>query len=438
LHTIELEIARMGAAGDGTASAPDGRAIHVPFTLPGERITATWNGGPRAHYDAILTPSSDRVTPPCPHFGVCGGCAVQHWADAPYADWKSGLVRQALLRAGFADPTLAPLARTPPGARRRMDFAVQRSADGVRLGLHQANSSMIADLEVCPVLHPTLAALIPALRQLMTSLTGLRKAADLAANLLPNGADLLIRADAPASAADRMKLAAFAEQHAIARIAWAVGAGPSENAAQLRPPAIQFAGATVLPPPGAFLQASPQGEAAIQAAVLAGLPPKMPARGLILELYAGIGTLSFPLAARGRVRAYEGNTEAVAALRRAAGGTRVEPVHRDLTRQPLQPAELKGAACVVLDPPFGGAPAQMAILAASGLPIVYVSCSPAALSRDAAILAQSGYTIAAATPIDQFLWSAQVEAVCVFTRGSTSGRAARGPDHRGHAGSANG
>jgi 23S rRNA (uracil1939-C5)-methyltransferase len=361
---------------------------------------------------------------------------VQHWADGPYAAWKSGLVRQALVRAGFADPVLAPLARTPPGARRRMDVAVQRSADGVRLGLHQANSALIADLEVCPVLHPALAGLLAPLRALMPALSGFRKAADLAANLLPNGVDLLIRADAAASAADRVKLAAFADKHGIARIAWSIGAGAIENAAQLRQPMIAFAGTQVAAPAGAFLQASPEGEKAIQDAVLAGLPPKMPARGLILELYAGIGTLSFPLATRGRVRAYEGSADAASALRRAAGGGRVEAIHRDLTRQPLQPAELKNAACVVLDPPFGGAPAQMANLAASGLPIIYVSCSPAALTRDAATLAQAGYTLAAATPIDQFLWSAQVEAVCVFTRAPIAGRAKRGPDHRGHGGSA--
>ncbi len=428
----------MGAAGDGTALGPAGDAIHVPFTLPGERVLAGWQGGPRAVYDQILTASPDRVTPPCPHFGVCGGCVVQHWADAPYATWKSALVRQALRRAGFEDPALAPLARTPPGARRRMDFAVQRSADGVRLGLHQAHSALVADLEVCPVLHPDLSGLIAPLRALMPGLAGFRKSADLAANLLPNGVDLLIRADAPATASDRMKLAAFAQAQGIARIAWAVGAAPAENAALLRPPAIAFGGATITPPPGAFLQASAQGEAAIQAAVLAGLPPKMPARGLILELYAGIGTLSFPLAARGRVRAFEGNGDAVAALRRAAGGTRVEAVQRDLTRQPLQLAELKQAACVVLDPPFGGAAAQMPTLAASGLPIIYVSCSPASLARDAALLAAAGYVLQAATPIDQFLWSAQVEAVCVFTPGSTGGRAARAPGRPGRAASANG
>jgi 23S rRNA (uracil1939-C5)-methyltransferase len=406
----------MGSAGDGTASAPSGAAIHVPFTLPGERVLANWDGGARAQYDAIVSASPDRVSPPCPHFGVCGGCALQHWADAPYAAWKTSLVRQALVRAGFENPSLADLVRTPPGARRRMDFAVQRSADGVRLGLHQAHAKTIADLEICPVLRPELAALLAPLRGMLPSLAGLRKSADLLAAVLPNGIDLLIRADAAATAADRARLAGFAAALGIARIAWAVGAGPAENAVLLHPPTIEFAGVQVTPPAGAFLQASAEGEAAITRSVLAGVPAKRSGRALVIELYAGIGTLSFPLGGEARVRAFEGNMAAAAALRRAAGGTRVEAVTRDLARQPLQQAELKDAVAVVLDPPFAGAAAQMPALAASGLPVIYVSCNPAALARDAAVLARAGYQMLAATPIDQFLWSAQVEAVCVFAR----------------------
>ncbi len=413
---LKLHIDRMGAAGDGATLGPDGQALHVAFTLPGEDIRARLQRGTRAVCSAILAPSPNRVAPPCPHFGACGGCALQHWADASYAAWKSSLIGQALERAGFTSPSLAPLARTPPQARRRMEFAVQRSADGVRLGLHQAHSGLIVDIAVCHVLHPALAGLLGPLRRTLPTLSGLRRKADLAVNLLDNGPDLLIRADASASAPDRAKLAAFAREHGVARIAWAVGAGAPETAAQLRVPVIAFADARITPPPGAFLQASPQGEAAIVTAVLAALPANLPPRAPIVELYAGIGTLSFPLAAHGRVRAFEGAADAHAALRQAAGGTRIEAMHRDLLRQPLQPRELKGAACVVLDPPYAGAPAQMAALAASGLPVIYVSCNPAALTRDTAVLARAGYALVAASPIDQFLWSAQVEAVCAFRR----------------------
>jgi 23S rRNA (uracil1939-C5)-methyltransferase len=411
----ELTIAYMAAGGDGSASLPDGQTVFVPFTLPGERVQATLTGQSRATLDAILSPSPERAAPPCPHFGACGGCALQHWQDAPYAAWKQDLLRRALVKAGYAEPPVAPLLRTPPKARRRMEFAARRQADGVILGLHAAHAQTIVPITACPVLHPDLERLLRPLRLLLGSMNGMRRGADIAANLTDSGVDLLIRADAPANAIDRTRLAAFAAAEGIARIAWAVGQSVPENAVLLRLPEISFAGARVNPPPGAFLQASAEGEAAIVAAVLAGLPGKLAAKARIIELFAGIGTLSFPLAARARVQAYEGDRHAAEALRRAAGGTRVEAMQRDLTRQPLQAKEFAGAAAVVLDPPFAGAGPQMATLAGAKVPVVImISCNPVALSREAAVLRAAGYGLLSATPIDQFLWSAQLESVCVF------------------------
>jgi len=414
---IELTILHLAAAGDGAAKLPDGTPIHVPFTLPGELVLARPDGAGRARLVALLDASPDRMTPPCRHFGSCGGCALQHMADLPYAAWKQERLRHALVRAGYNEDAVAALRRTPPGTRRRMEFAAQRISGGIRFGLHEAGSKAIIDIEACPVLHPRLVALLPALRTALTGLAGLRHSADVAINLLDTGPDILIRADGPPAPTDRAKLADFCRAHDIARIAWAQGAGDAEIVAQIAAPAIFYAGVSVSPPPGAFLQAAPAGEAAIVASVLAGLPGKLTRRSRIIELYAGIGTLSFPLAGAAPVTAYEGNAAAHAVLCRAAGGTRVTPVLRDLVRQPLQIKELAGAAAVVLDPPFAGAAVQMPNLAASKVPvIIYVSCNPAALTRDAAVLRAAGYALAMATPIDQFLWSAQVESVAVFTR----------------------
>lgn len=409
-----LAITHIASAGDG-AGQRGGVPAFVPFTLPGETVTARFGTGARGQLVAIAAPSPDRVAPPCPAFGRCGGCALQHWADAPYAAWKTDIVRRALARAGYPDAPLAPLRRTPPEARRRMEFAARRTAAGLDLGLHEAFSSHIVPLALCPVLHPALAALFPPLRAVLLQLTGLRRGADIAANLTDSGPDLLIRADSPATAQDRARLAAFAAAQGVARISWAVGSGPPETAALAAPPRLRFAGTEIEPPPGAFLQASAEGEDAIVAAVLAGLPPRLTGRARIVELFAGIGTLSFPLARHARVQAYEGDPAAAAALRRATTGTRVETHHRDLARQPLQPKDLAGAAAIVLDPPYAGAGPQMAPLAASRVPrIIMVSCNPMALAKDAALLKSAGYTLVAATPIDQFLWSAQIEAVAVF------------------------
>jgi 23S rRNA (uracil1939-C5)-methyltransferase len=189
----------------------------------------------------------------------------------------------------------------------------------------------------------------------------------------------------------------------------------------LRSPVALLSGVAMTPPPGGFLQATRAGEAAIVAAVLAGLPDRLLPRARIADLYAGCGTLSFALAQHARVAAFEGDAASAAALRSAANQAglagRVEVTHRDLARQPLMPTEFAGCAAVVLDPPHAGAAAQTAQLAAAKVPaVIYVSCNPGALARDGRILHDAGYRLAAAVPIDQFLWSARLEAVCVFRR----------------------
>jgi 23S rRNA (uracil1939-C5)-methyltransferase len=176
-----------------------------------------------------------------------------------------------------------------------------------------------------------------------------------------------------------------------------------------------FAGRRVEPPPGAFLQASAEGEAAIVAAVLDQVPQKRTGRSRAVELFAGIGTIGFPLSAHLRVAAFEGDAAAAAAVRRAQAGTHVTMTQRDLARQPLTVKEMAGAAMIVLDPPYGGAAQQMPAIAASGVSrVVYVSCNPGALAKDAAVLLRAGYALRSAVPVDQFLWSAHVECVATF------------------------
>jgi len=373
-----------------------------------------------AEAETLLVASPDRVAPPCPHFATCGGCAIQHLADAPYAAWKRAKLVDALARAGFPDARVSALQRTPPHTRRRADQALRRGPGGtVLLGFHRVGSDAVTDLATCTVLDPRIIALFAPLRGLLKRLAALKRDGSVVVNLLDTGPDLLLRTDGVLDAPARSLLAAFAAEHGIPRIAWAQGNAPPETAAQLGTVGIRFAGAVVAPPAGAFLQASPAGEAAIVAAVLAGLPTKLPPRASVADLFAGLGTLSFPLATRARVTAFEGVADSVTALSAGAGkvGARVQAVRRDLDRQPLVAKELQSYAAVVLDPPFNGAAAQMPLLAKSVVPrIVYVSCNPAALARDAQVLAQGGYRVLAATPVDQFLWSPHLESVVVFTR----------------------
>lgn len=413
-----LTIDRMGSAGDGIAMRPDDGPLHIPRSLPGELVRVQADVGGRASLIAVLRPSLERVEPPCPHFPQgCGGCSVQHWDDTAYAAWKRGLVVGALQRAGLSVPSVGALVRTPPRSRRRMDFAVERCDGGVLLGLHRAHAREVIDLAECWILHPALFALVAPLRRTLSGLAALRRRGAVLANLTASGVDLVLRTDGPLAPTDRGKLAAFAAAHHVPRIAWALDDGASETAVLQSVPFAVFAGHRVELPPGAFLQASDAGETAIVAAVIAGLPARLTGRSRAVELYAGCGTISFPLAAHLRVQAFEGDAAAAGALRRAQAGSRVETTQRDLARQPLSAKELSGAAVIVLDPPYAGCALQMPQIAASGVKrVIYVSCNPGVLARDAATLLQAGYRLIDATPIDQFLWSAQVECVAVFER----------------------
>jgi len=448
-----VRIERVGADGDGVgsyvapspnplpqgegASAPPppvggGReegSVYIPLTLPGETVRARV-AGQRGTLDGIVGSSPARTEPPCPHFGTCGGCTLQHWRDADYLAWKSIQLEAALRRAGFSDLPLSGAARTPPGARRRMDFALRRTASGVAIGLHRLRSTDVIDLQTCLVLHPTLLGLIAPLRTLLVGLTLLRREGSAIAHLLDSGPDLLLRTDAEPSTSDRAALADFARSHGIARIHWAKGNGVPEPVCILRPANVNLAGVPVTPPPGAFAQASAEGEQAIVAAVRAGLPPPRGARARVVELFAGCGTITFALSALARVTAYEGDVAAVAGLRQAANRAglagQVEAVQRDLARQLVSAKELARADAVVLDPPHAGAAPQMpAIAAARPERVIYVSCNPAALARDAAVLRQAGYRLTAITLIDQFLWSARIESVCVFATDTPKRQVAR-------------
>jgi 23S rRNA (uracil1939-C5)-methyltransferase len=403
------------------ADTPDG-PLHIPRALPGETVTARPAGRGQAVLETVETPSPERVAPPCPHFlEGCGGCALQHWDLAPQARWKRERLIEALGRAGFADAPVAETVVTPTDSRRRADLALRRVPDGsIAIGFHARGSAEVLDLRECHILTPETFALLAPLRVVLRRLSALARQGSAVVNLLDSGPDILLRTDKPLDATGRRLLAAAAQQLGIPRIAWAQGDRLHETAAQTGPVRLMLGGVEVAPPPGAFLQASREGEAAIVAAVLAGLPRKLPPRPKLLDLYAGIGTLSFPLSARGRVTAAEGSAEAVAALDATArkAVARVEAVKRDLARQPFLPAELKAFDVVVLDPPYAGAAEQVAQIARSTVRhVVYVSCNPVALARDAAVLRGAGFGLVSATPVDQFRWSAHLESVVHLTRG---------------------
>ena len=416
-RTVELDILAIGARGDGIAKL-DGEQVFVPLTVAGDKVIARLEGrrgdGLTASMAELVTPGPSRQDAPCPVFGQCGGCSLQHVADDALTAWKRDRLVTALSRAEFDTRLVAPLVSIPPGTRRRAAFAFTRLSKGLVIGFNERSSHRIVEIDPCLILMPQLLALLEPLRAVLSEILTTGKTGDAVATLTDSGIDLVIQAEHELDLFAREKLASFADAQDLARLSW-----QTEPVAHRRPAQVVMGGVSVDIPPGGFLQPSREGEAALVALVKEHLPEQ----GALLDLYAGSGSFTFPLAqgAKGprAVTAVEGDAAAFAALGSAARrvGLPVTALHRDIARQPLLAHELKPFAGLVFDPPRAGAAAQAELIAKAGPPVVVaVSCNPATLARDAATLADGGYRLVVATPVDQFPWSAHLEAVAVFRR----------------------
>ncbi len=358
-----------------------------------------------------------RVAPPCAHAGACGGCAFQDRALDGLATWKRAVVVDALARRGLT-PEVAPTLACAPRSRRRARFAAMRGKKGARLGFLRAQSHEIVDVEACLLVTPALLAAAPALRTLAGFAAPRARRIGITVVETDSGLDVSLEAANALEAGKALELdvreraAAWAAAAAVARLSW-----NGEPVAERRPPILRIGRATVAPPPGAFLQPTREGEAALQRLVADALGA--PRR--VADLFAGCGTFALRLAERSEVLAVEGDPALVAALDRAWRGAdglkRVVSAPRDLFRRPLRAEELKGVDAVVFDPPRQGAEAQARALADyRGETIVGVSCDADSFARDAAILAEGGWRLRRVAPVDQFLWSRHVELVGVFRR----------------------
>ncbi len=406
-----LNIRSMGALGDGLA---DG-GVFAPLTLPGERIVARVENQRAEVVDWIET-SPDRVVPPCPHFGDCGGCVLQQWASAPYLDWKVGMVRQALGRAGLNAEMCAPYV-APAGSRRRLGLHARRHGRGALLGFKARRSWRLAPIEVCTIAEERLVAALPLLRRLAAPFFEHPKSAPtLHVTVTDTGLDIDIsgveRRKDGLSADARARAAEIAGEGDIARVTMA-----GETLYQARPALIRMGKATVALPPGGFLQAV---AAAEQAMVDFALQASLGARR-VADLYCGVGAFTFPLAGLAPVMAADASAPAVASLRAALatapGLSPIEAAVRDLDRRPVLADELRKIDVVLFDPPRAGAAAQSAEIARSKVPrAIAVSCNLTTFVRDARILIEGGFELERILPVDQFLWSPHIELVGLFNR----------------------
>jgi len=424
-RALDVTIERLGGRGDGIAETPEG-PVFVPNALPGEEMLVRL-GKPRAEGMAASvverrSDSPDRIVPACRHFGRCGGCQAQHMSPPAYAAWKRDLLLETLARRGFDDESLVADLMLCPPSRRRLRFAAIGRKDGAVLGFNARNSNQVIDLAECAVAEPRIAALLPALREVLGDILPPKMACDAELVATEDCLDLLLVSRVSMNGKRRERLIAFAGEHGVGRIGFQQDERfPAEVIVQFTAPLLKFGETSVAFPPGAFLQPSAAGEQALRAAVQLLVPP---GSMRIVELYAGCGAFGLPLAAAGfRVAAYEGEAAAVRMLNQAAGraslGGRVTGNVRDLARQPLRAEEMRDADLVLLDPPRSGAAGQVQQIAESGVPaVIYVSCNPASFVRDAGVLADAGYELRQVIPVDQFVWTPHLELVALFERGA--------------------
>lgn len=416
----DFEIQEMAPLGDGVSLSPRGR-VYIERTLPGDRVVAKVqkSGGLlRGTVSQLVAASPHRVSPPCPHFEVCGGCSLQH-ADARfYQDWKAGVVRTALERQGIAPEGWRAPVFLPAATRRRVTFAALKKKNRVTLGYFRRRTHQVADIATCLVADPAIMALRAQLVTALVPVLQEDKPADIFIQAADSGRELVITGPVGQKGfpdlAVHEAVAEIAHTLKVNRVAWRRREQDSpEVMLEVAPVFATFGGFDVALPPLAFLQPTKPGELALTAAVMDALP----AKGTFADLFSGSGTFAGSMLARGPVDAFENAEAAVRALDRAKGPRPLKAQRRDLFASPLDAGELTRYDAIVFDPPRIGAEEQARTLADSDVPaVIGVSCNPITFARDARILVDGGYTLDSVQVVDQFVWSHHVELVGVFSR----------------------
>jgi 23S rRNA (uracil1939-C5)-methyltransferase len=408
-------IVRIAAKGDGVTE--DGR--HVALAAPGDLVAA----------DGTVTPGPHHAAPSCRHYPQCGGCQLQHLDEASLADFVADRVAGAVLGQHLELPdTIAPPHLSPPCSRRRVTLHAQAIGKRVVLGFREQGTHHIVDLRECAVTAPPIVALVKPLRELLTKFATRGMAVDVEMTLADQGVAVGIKGlkvEGPKlSGLEAIEsLGDFARTHALAQLTLDAGYGP-ETQWEPEPVTVTVGGVAVALPPGAFLQATSDGEAALALAACGWLDGAV----MVADLFSGLGTFAFALVKAALVKAGPAGRKvlAVEADRAAhlagqaaarANGMQVHSLHRDLFRNPLRVEELNRFDAVLLDPPRAGAREQAVLIADSTVArVVYISCNPSSWARDAARLIEGGYRLAELRPVGQFRWSTPVELASLFVR----------------------
>ena len=399
---LTLTIEKIAGLGDG-AAIHEGRRIFVPYTLAGDvvsaRISRSTKDADYAELMEVITPGPGRAQPVCRHFATCGGCSLQQLDRSLYTDFKSRMAREAVRKAGFNPALTGPLAVMPVNSRRRAEFKIE----GGKLGYLAEGSHRLIDIEECKVLEPDLEALVLKLKPELVKPAGLT---GMHINTVDGGYDVLLHGTGPAPVleADLLLRISIGSEDGIRTL--------SKHA----PVTVTFGTVKVELMPGAFLQAAKEAQALMTGFV------KDAVKGAktILDLFAGLGTFSFPLAEKANVTAIEGEAPMVRAMQEAAQrhafkNFRAEA--RNLFTNPVKAAALDRYDAVIMNPPRAGAKEQSAELTTSKVKkLVMISCNPATFARDARLLKEGGWGLVRALPIDQFSFTPHLEILAEFAR----------------------
>ena len=423
---IEVSIVDLTHDGDGVAVV-DGRRVFVPGTLPGERAVIAPRRKRRRYTEAdlvrVVEPSPDRVEPPCPVFGRCGGCALQHLAHEAQVRFKQKVVEDAFARiAGLAPDTwLPPITGPEWHYRRRARLGVKyvEAKGRVLVGFRERGAPYITDMSRCPVLVHPIDALIGKLAELIEQSPLKRRLPQIEVAVGDDAAAIVLRVLDPPDAEERRRFAAFGAEHGVDVYLQPGGPGTIEPLGEPRPLRYRLPDfdVTLVFAPTDFIQINGVVNAQMVAAAveLAEIRPD----DRILDLYCGLGNFTLPFARRGgELLGVEGDAGLVARAVRNARSNGIENarfVAADLA-EPDWPFYRREWDIVVLDPPRTGAEAPVRQLGrARPRRIVYVSCHPATLARDAKILADAhGYRLRAARVLDMFPHTHHVEAMAMF------------------------
>lgn len=428
---LELDITDLSHDGRGVAHV-DGKAVFVAGALPGERVRATVRAV-RKQFDeaetvAVLEPSPDRVVPLCPHFGVCGGCSLQHLDATAQIEAKQHTLLENFTRIGQVQPQrwLEPLTGPVWGYRRKARLGVKHvpKKGKTLVGFRETDPRFVADLSRCETLVPEVGDRIEAIAALMDSLEARARIPQIEVAAGDDRTALVFRNLDPLAEADRARLLAFGAREGFAIFLQPGGndsvvpidGGSDELHFELPQYGLNYAFR-----PLDFIQVNGEMNRKMIPQVLTLLDPKPHER--VLDLFCGLGNFTLPLAQRSAaVVGVEGEAGLVLRARENARRNGIDNASfhaADLTADLReQPWVGEGFDALLLDPPRTGADATIPQLPLATIGrIVYVSCHPATLARDAGMLVRDhGYQLTTAGVMDMFAHTAHVESIALFEK----------------------